>query len=158
MGSSLATRHISDRDWGWRQPAGVVRPQRAAQPPIAWPFPSFPGFLKNKLDKPDAQPLQSEPLFMSRNPFAAVLVALLFVNAAVASAFGLVYAFSTRDLRKVQPQAAEIQSRLNVAQALLNDTLEYSRRNPAIDPLLQSLNFKTNAPGAPQPSPKFDGK
>jgi len=39
----------------------------------------------------------------------------------------------------------EMNTRLNFAQALLNDTLEYSKRNPAIDPLLQSMNLKPGA-------------
>ena len=109
---------------------------------------------KNKLDRPDAQPLQSPPSFMSKNPFAGVLIGLLFICGAVAAAFAVVYTISSCDLRKIQPQVAEIQGRLNLAQALLNDTLEYSKRNPDIDPLLQSLNFKTNVSKAGTANPK----
>jgi hypothetical protein len=39
-------------------------------------------------------------------------------------------------------------------QSLVNDTMEYSRRNPAIDPVLQSLGLKApTAPTAAQPAP-----
>ena len=94
---------------------------------------------------------------MKQNPFAAILVLLLFISGAVAVFFALNFGFSTRSLRRLQPQAMAFQARLNVAQALLTDMLEYSKRNPAIDPLLQSLNLKTNAPPsttAPAPAPK----
>lgn len=82
---------------------------------------------------------------MSKNQFAAGLVALLFVMAALCAWFAERFAFGTRDLRRLQPQVAAINGRLNVAQSLLNDTLEYSKRNPTIDPLLQSLMLKTNS-------------
>jgi len=91
---------------------------------------------------------------MSKNLFAAALVALLFVSAALNAYYALQLFFSTRQLRRVQPQVVEIQNRLTVARALLNDTLEYSKRNPAIDPLLQSLNFKTNVAAAESAVPK----
>ena len=37
-----------------------------------------------------------------------------------------------------------VQSRVNVTQALLNETIDYSKRNPAVEQLLRSLNLKTN--------------
>jgi hypothetical protein len=88
---------------------------------------------------------------MNKNPFAAILVGLLFLSAALSAVFALTYAFSTRDLRRVQPQAMGINNHLNLVQTLLNETLEYSKRNPAIDPLLFSLNLKTNAAAATAP-------
>ncbi len=81
---------------------------------------------------------------MRSNSFTALLVGLLFVSAAAAAVQVLRLSFATRDLRRIQPRIVEINAHLNLAQALLNDALEYSKRNPAIDPLLQSMNFKTN--------------
>ena len=86
-----------------------------------------------------------------------MLVGLLFVSALAATVQVLRLAFATRDLRRIQPRVIEINSHLNVAQALLNDTLEYSKHNPAIDPLLQSMNFKTNS-AAGGASPKSASK
>ena len=94
---------------------------------------------------------------MKANSVLALLVGLLLISAAVAALQVLRLSFATRDLRRLQPRIVEINAHLNVAQALLNDTLEYSKRNPAIDPLLQSMNFKTNSPAgvaSPQPVPK----
>ena len=90
---------------------------------------------------------------MSKNPFAAILVGLLFVSAALSVEFARRYAFASRDLRRIQPQALGINAHLNLVQGLLNETLEYSKRNPAIDPLLFSLNLKTNAAAATAPQP-----
>jgi len=75
------------------------------------------------------------------------------VSGAASATFAITYSFSTRGLRRLQPQAMAAQARLNAGQALLNDTLEYSKRNPAIDSLLQTLNLKTNAAAAAAPKP-----
>ncbi len=103
---------------------------------------------KNKLDKRNAI-ATVQPLFMKNNPFAATLVCLLFISAAISATFAIRYGFWTRDARRLQPRVMAINNTLALAQSLLNDTLEYSKHNPAIDPLLQSLNMKTNpVPGA----------
>ena len=98
---------------------------------------------KNKLDKLNAI-ATVQPSFMKNNPFAATLVCLLFISAAISATFAIRYAFWTRDARRLQPRVMAINNTMALAQSLLNDTLEYSKRNPAIDPLLQSLNMKTN--------------
>ena len=91
---------------------------------------------------------------MRNKSFTALLVGLLFASAVAAAVQVLRLSFATRDLRRIQPRVVEINSHLNVAQALLNDTLEYSKHNPAIDPLLHSMNFKTNsAAGSSSPKP-----
>ena len=89
---------------------------------------------------------------MRNNSFAALLVGLLFVSAVAAAVQVLRLSFATRDLRRIQPKLIENSGHLNLTQALINDTLEYSKHNPAIDPLLQSMNLKTNsAAGAASP-------
>ena len=89
---------------------------------------------------------------MRNNSFTALLVGLLFASAVAAAVQVLRLSFATRDLRRIQARVVEINRHLIVEQALVNDTLEYSKHNPAIDPLLQSMNFKTNsAAGAPSP-------
>jgi len=90
---------------------------------------------------------------MKNNAFTAVLAGVLVVAAFAAALLVARVFFATRQLRDLQPMLMEVNTRLNFAQALLNDTLEYSRHNPAIDSLLVSLNFKTNsaAPASPKP-------
>ena len=82
---------------------------------------------------------------MKSHSFTTLLVALLLFSSLVAAVQVLRLSFATRDLRRIQSKLIENSSHLNLTQALLNDTLEYSKHNPAIDPLLQSMNFKTNA-------------
>jgi len=91
---------------------------------------------------------------MRNNAFTAVLVGVLVVAALAAALLEARVFFASRQLRGLQPMLVEVNNRLNFAQALLNDTLEYSKRNPAIDSLLVSLKFKTNsaAPASPKPA------
>jgi len=89
---------------------------------------------------------------MRKYSFTALLVGLLFVSAVVAAVQVLRLSFATRDLRRIQPRIVEINGHLNLAQALLQDTLEYSKRNPAIDPLLQHFELK-GKPGKPANPP-----
>ncbi len=129
------------------------RPVRAGSPfngraPRAKKFPPAGGWKKNKLDKSRAHSLQSR-IVMKKDPLAALLVGLLFVNGTISAVVAVWYGFDVRDLRRLQPQTVACQTRLNLAQALLNDALEYSKRNPAINPLLQSLNPKANTAAAP---------
>src|SRR6185437_5700434 len=73
---------------------------------------------------------------MKSGSFSAVLAGVLVVAAfAAAWQVSRLY-FATRQLRGLQPSVMDANNRLNLAQALLNDTLEYSKRNPSIDPLL----------------------
>jgi hypothetical protein len=90
---------------------------------------------------------------MRKNRFTAMLVGLLFASALAAAVQVVRVSFATRDLRRIQPRIMEINAHWNLLQALLNDTLEYSKRNPAIDPLLQSMNLKTNSAAGPANPP-----
>jgi hypothetical protein len=77
-----------------------------------------------------------------RNTVVALLVAGVVVSGLLSVVFAFVYSFGTRDLRRIQPQVATVNARLNIAQALLNDAIEYSKRNPDLDPILHSLKLK----------------
>ena len=88
---------------------------------------------------------------MKNSWFTGALAGVLVVAAFAAALLVARVFLTTRQLRSLQPMLVEVNNRLNFAQALLNETLEYSKRNPAIDPLLVSLNFKTNAAVATSP-------
>jgi hypothetical protein len=85
---------------------------------------------------------------MKDNTALVVLVVLLFLAGLAACGLALKYAFDSRDLRQTQAMALVVNNRLNLAQALLNDTIEYSKRNPSVETLLLTLGLKTNAPAA----------
>jgi len=92
---------------------------------------------------------------MTRNQIIAGLVGVLFGLAAGCAVFAKSYASAMNDLRQTQAQVSAQNGRLNLLQSLVNDTMEYSRRNPGIDPVLQSLGLKSNAT---QPAPTKAGR
>jgi hypothetical protein len=57
---------------------------------------------------------------------------------------------NVRTIRSLQPQLQVINNQQNIANAVVNETLEYSRTHPEINPLLESLKIKApstaNAP------------
>ena len=54
---------------------------------------------------------------------------------------------STRKLQRMQMQVVYINRQRPSLQALAAETVEYSKRNPAIDPILQSIGFKPRSQG-----------
>lgn len=83
------------------------------------------------------------------------LVAVLFVSAVVTGAMCYVYLKTSRAVRVTQYQMAQINRNKQVLQALAIDLNEYSRRNPAIIPLLEQASLRirtsTNAPAGGRP-------
>ena len=91
---------------------------------------------------------------MKNHVVAAMLVAAL-VGLGLGACFQAArYFFTVRRLAAIQNQVNQVNFRLNVAQALVNEAVEYSKRNPAIDPLLQQFHFKM-APATNAASPAF---
>jgi hypothetical protein len=85
----------------------------------------------------DFQRMSSE-----KNVVPLVLVGLLFICAITSAASAIVYLQSSAELRGIQIQAATLDQKRNLTRALANDVLEYSKRNPEIDPLLRSVGLK----------------
>ena len=81
-----------------------------------------------------------------------MLIGLLLVSALTAAVFTVVFIQSNRDLRSLQAQAATIQNNRLIAQSMANDCLEYSKRNPAIDPILQSIGLKPKPQATASPA------
>lgn len=92
---------------------------------------------------------------MRSNPLGAILVTLLFMCAVGTTWLSIRYVTATRELQRLQGEAAMINNALTAAQMLANEAIEYSKRNPAIDPILQQYEFKPKPGTAPTPaSPK----
>lgn len=93
---------------------------------------------------------------MKFNTVCVLLVGALFVCAVGTVWLSTSYILSVRQLHRIDAQAIDINAKLAAAQSLANQSIEYSRRNPAIDPLLQQFNLKprpqATAP-AQQPQP-----
>jgi len=92
---------------------------------------------------------------MNRDSVATLLVGLLFLSALVAVWASVRWFFSVRELQSLQVNAAQVNNTRAAAQALANDALMYSRKNPAMDALLQEFNVRQKGEtGTNQPGPK----
>jgi hypothetical protein len=80
---------------------------------------------------------------MPKSLFHSVLVGLLFLCGIATCILALVYVRSVGEMRKLQSQVNVITTQQNVVRTLVAETVEYSKKNPAIDPLLQSVGAKT---------------
>jgi hypothetical protein len=91
------------------------------------------------------------------NPLSVLLVSLLFLSALTSCWFSIWWFWGARELQALEFQYQAMNQTSTAVQSLANDAIEYSRRNPAIDPLLQQFDLKARpsspAPTAP-PAPK----
>lgn len=89
------------------------------------------------------------------NLFGSVLVLLLFVLGLSACLWAVRYYFMVREAQNLQIRYQALQTTTTAIQALVAETVEYSRRNPDIDSILHKYNLKarpgTNAPATPRP-------
>jgi hypothetical protein len=88
---------------------------------------------------------------MKRNPAGFILAALLFISACGTVVLSLKFFFGVKELQLIQGQVFRISATLNAAQSLANESVDYSRRNPAIDPILYQFEIKSKGAGPGQP-------
>jgi hypothetical protein len=86
---------------------------------------------------------------MKNTPLTTILLGVLTLSALASVVLCWLYISNTRELRSLQTQATLINNNRSIINALANDTLEYSKTHPAIDPVLESLGFK---PGKASPT------
>lgn len=90
------------------------------------------------------------------NPIGSILVLVLFALGLSACLWSVRYFFSTREAQSLQFRYQVLQATMAGMQSLVAETIEYSKRNPDVDPLLYKFNLKpraaTNAPAAPRPA------
>ena len=93
--------------------------------------------------------LQFRPIDMKNNAMTRVLLGVLAISALLSVGFCWRYISNTRELRALQVQASTINNNRTMINALANDVVEYSKRNPAVDPILESVGLK---PGKSAPA------
>ena len=94
---------------------------------------------------------------MVRKLIGPVLLSLLIASAGFNLWASVRHYFTYREMYKYQEWVTYITKVRMAAQSLAHEASEYSRRNPAIDPILREFDLKprlTNAPTAAAPSPK----
>ena len=77
---------------------------------------------------------------MNRDPLSLILAAGLLVSAVATAGLCYWYLQCTRMHRQAQEQVAIINRNRALLQSLATETMEYSKRNPAILPVIRSLN------------------
>lgn len=85
---------------------------------------------------------------MQNNALTQLLVGLVVLSVLASSGLAFYYVRSVQALNRLQLQTAVINRNRSLVNALAADTVEYSKRNPAIDPLLQSVGMKPRPAGA----------
>jgi hypothetical protein len=85
---------------------------------------------------------------MKNNQLTTILLGLLTISALASVVLCWLYISNTRQRNTLQAQANLIVNNRNVMSALVNDTLEYSKTHPAIDPTLESLRLKQSKSAA----------
>lgn len=79
---------------------------------------------------------------MKNSPLTTILLILAVI--AALSSVGLCYLYlsNARDLRVAQAKVAQVNQNRMIMQALLGEAVEYSKRNPALEPILESAGVK----------------
>jgi hypothetical protein len=90
---------------------------------------------------------------MKFNAVSIVLVGVLFFGAVVTIWLSLSYILCIRQIYRLDAQTITINNTLVAAQSLANQAIEYSKRNPAIDPILLQFDLKPRQPAA-KPGPQ----
>lgn len=83
---------------------------------------------------------------LRNNPVGSALVSIFFLLALTACWLSVRYFFSVREAQSMQFQFQSIQSTMNGMKLLVAECIEYSKRDPELDRLLQE--FKLKAPAA----------
>ena len=87
---------------------------------------------------------------MKKSPLTTIL--LVLVAFAAFASLGLCWACvkNVGELSRLQTQEAMVINNRNIINSLANDALEYSKRNPSIDPILELARVKApSQPSAP---------
>ena len=79
---------------------------------------------------------------MKNSPLITILLGALTLSALASLVLCWLWMSSVRQHRELARQMSLVNNNRNVITALANDTLEYSKKNPAIDPILESVGLK----------------
>lgn len=82
---------------------------------------------------------------------------VLFLNAVVAPILSYRFIQITREQNRLKMQYNAVNGKTQLLQQLLSEALEYSRKDPTIDPLLEKIGVKTR-PATPVTATKPTNK
>lgn len=95
---------------------------------------------------------------MRSNALLSVLVGVLVVCSLITALLATRHFFTVVELERMSVELVRVNNTVNSAQALLNDTVAYSRQNPAVTSILEQFKRKIPAPkpeaaSAPETAP-----
>jgi len=79
---------------------------------------------------------------MKNNPTTTILNWLLAASVLLSAICFTQFFFRTREMRSLQRQVINYQNTRTAVNLLVNDVVAYSKRNPAILPILESVGVK----------------
>ncbi len=90
---------------------------------------------------------------MKNHAVTNLLLGLVALSVVSTSALALIYVRAVQNLNRLQFQSARVTRNRALINSLASDAVEYSRRNPSIDPVLQSVGIKPRSGSAPTQPP-----
>lgn len=84
---------------------------------------------------------------MKQQSLTILLVGLLLVSAVASVWVSVRWYFSVKKLQNLQGYYLQVNSTRRAVESLANEAVEYSKRDPGIDPILQEFDLKPK-PGA----------
>ncbi len=88
---------------------------------------------------------------LRNNLIGSILVFVFFLLALIACGLSSLYYLAVRQAQTMQFRIQTIEGTMAGMQLLVNETVEYSRKNPDVDPILLKFNLKTPPSAAPAP-------
>jgi hypothetical protein len=93
---------------------------------------------------------------MNRDPVTAILAAALVISVMLTAGLCYAYLHVSQNNQSAQREVARLNAQRSLMQPLAAECLEFSRKNPSIIPVLQSLGLRTrsgdtNIPAMRQP-------
>jgi hypothetical protein len=79
---------------------------------------------------------------MKSGTLTTILHGALALSLVLSVVFCIQFIFLTREFRGLNSQLVVVNAYRSTVQALANDCMEYSKKNPAIDPVLKSVGLK----------------
>jgi hypothetical protein len=85
---------------------------------------------------------------MKANSFSVFLIGVLIVGALAMAGLSIMYVRSVKALQKLQLQSAYINQNRAIMRDLASEAVEYSKRNPGMEKVLESVGIRVRPANA----------
>ncbi len=87
-------------------------------------------------------------MLQGKNSLIFILAGAAIFCCVLSASFAILYVDKYKKIQVLQTRAASVENNRNLARRLAAEAVEYSKRNPAIDPVLQAAGLKNPPPSA----------